>query len=204
MQMVQRIREFLVFAFTNFGPIAVFYGANYFWGLKVAIGVSVLFSILDVGRRIYFRQPVTTLFKFSAAITLIFGAVDLYSQQSLMFKFEAAITNLFTGIFFCYSIFGKKTVIQEYYETGKNLKPMTRDRVAYFRLLTGVWVMYFFCKAGAYLWIALHYSLEQGVLVRTVLGTGSFYAMLFASIIGSKKIFPMLKRLGVLPQAETG
>ncbi len=96
----------------------------------------------------------------------------------------------------------EKTVIQDFYEKGENPKPVTRDRAAYFRLLTAAWVLYFLAKAGAYFWIARHYSLERGLLLRTIVGSGSFYAMLFISIAGSKKIFAALKGRGLLPEGR--
>ena len=64
-------------------------------------------------------------------------------------------------------------MIQEYYENTKDPKPLTRDRVAYFKILTGVWVAYFFAKAVAYAWVAGRYTLEQGLVIRTLLGSGT-------------------------------
>ena len=198
-RMGQKIRALTIFVFNNFGPLVVFYGANHFFGLKPAIACSAVFSILEIGFKLYRKAKITTLFKFSAVMTLIFGAVDLYSRRSFLFKYEASITNIFTAFFFGSTLVAEKSVIQDFYEKGKDPKPMTRDRVAYFRLLTSVWVLYFLLKAGAYFWIARHYSLEQGLAIRTIAGSGSFYAMLFVSIAGSKKIFPALKSFGLFP-----
>jgi hypothetical protein len=50
--------------------------------------------------------------------------------------------------------------------------------------------------------MASNMSLEEGFLARTILGSASFYALLFISIVGSKKIFPLMKQWGLLPEAE--
>jgi intracellular septation protein A len=184
----------------NFGPIIVFYGVNHFYGLQMAIIASTVFSIAEIILKYRRGAKVTPLFKFTAAITLLFGCVDLYAQQSILFKYESVATSLVMGVFFASSIFGGKSVIQEYYEAQKDQRPVTADRVAYFKLLTGAWVVYFALKAAAYYWVASNYSLEQSLVIRTILGTGTLYAMLFVSIFGSKKIFPFLKKHRLLPE----
>lgn len=199
---MEKLRALAGFAFENFGPILVFYGINHFYGLKAAIVASTLCSVAEIAHKIRRKEKLTSLFKFSALMTLVFGAVDLYSQQSFLFRYEPCVTNIFTGTFFGASLFSNKTVIQEFREKSGDAKPMTRDRVAYFKLVTLVWTAYFFAKASAYCWMASNMSLEQGMILRTVLGTASFYALLFVSIVGSRRIFPWMKRMNLLPAAE--
>jgi len=202
--MKQKLGALVRVLFENFGPILVFYGVNHFYGLKLAIIASTVYSLSEITLKHFRGTKLTPLFKFSAAITLIFGCVDLYAQQSFLFKYESVATNIMTGVFFAASLFGgKKTVIQEYYEAQGNSKPMTRDRVAYFKYLTSAWVIYFVLKAAAYFWIASNFSIEQSMIVRTILGSGTLYLMLFISIVGSKKIFPLLKQYRLLPEAES-
>ena len=196
--MTPKIRAALYFLYSNFGPLIVFYGVNHFWGLKPAIAASTVFSILEIAIKVYRKERITGIFKYSAIMTLVFGAVDLYAQQSFLFKYESTVTNLFTAFFFGSTIFAEKTILQDYYEKSKNSKPMTADRVAYFKILTGVWVFYFVAKACAYFWIARHFTIEQSLLIRTLVGSGSLYVMLFISIFGSKKMFPLLSQWGVL------
>jgi intracellular septation protein A len=192
----------LQFIYDNFAPLIIFYGINHFWGLKPAIIVSTLFSFFDIVLKLYLRQPITGIFKFTATITLIFGVIDLYAQQSFLFKYEASVSNIFTAMFFAYSLIANKSILQEFYEKRSDAKAMTSELAIYFRLLTSVWVIYFLLKATAYFWIARNYSLEQGLLIRTILGSGSFYVMLFVSILGSKKIFPFLLKTGIISVRE--
>ncbi len=195
-----KIASALRFFFGNFGPLIVFFAVNHFAGLKPAIVVSTIFSLAEIALKLHRGEPITLIFKFTAGITLIFGLVDLYAQHSFLFKYESVVTNLMTGMFFAATLFAQKSILQEYYEKSGNPKPMTPDRVAYFRLLTIAWVAYFFIKAGAYLWIARRYSLERAMVIRSIAGSGSLYAMLFISIVGSRKIFPLLKKWKLLPE----
>jgi intracellular septation protein A len=200
---MDKFRTLAKIAFENFGPVLVFYAVNHFYGLKPAIAASILYTTAEIISKVSKNKKLTSLFKFSAIMTLVFGAVDLYSQQIFMFKYEACVSNVFTGLFFGASLFSEKTVLQEFREKSGDSKPVTRDRVAYFKILTAVWTIYFFAKASAYFWMASHMSLEKGLLIRTLLGSMSFYALLLISIFGSKKLFPLMKKWNLLPNSET-
>jgi len=57
---------------------------------------------------------------------------------------------------------GPRTLIQEFEEKRTGAAVVRRDLVAYFRLLTWAWTLYFLAKTAAYLWLARAYGLEQG------------------------------------------
>ncbi len=95
-----------------------------------------------------------------------------------MIKYVACVTNIITRLFFGASLFSEKTVLQEFREKNGEIKTITSDRIVF------------------------QMSLEQGLFVRTVLGSTSFYAMLFISIVGSKKFFPLMKKWNPLPPSE--
>jgi intracellular septation protein A len=200
MNMGQKSSAIAKFIFGNFGPLIIFYGVNHFYGLKPAIALSTLYSFGEIAYKVYRKERITNLFKFSASITLVFGVIDLYAQQSIVFKFESTVTNILTGLFFAASVFGDKTLLQEFYEQRKDAKTVKPELAAYLRFLTWVWVVYFFLKAAAYFWIAQHYTIEQGLLIRIVVGSGSFYALLAISIFGSKHLFHLLKKFGFFKQ----
>lgn len=199
------LRSVVALAVDNFGPLIVFLAVDRLWGLKPAIAASVAFSAFEIARKLSRGEPTTLLFRFTAAMTLVFGTVDLYAQRSFLFKYEACATNVLTGFFFGATLLDRKSILQEYYEKRPDAKPLTADRVVYFRWLTVAWVVYFLVKAAVYLWLARTFSLERAAEIRSTAGAASFYAMLFVSIAGSKKIFPAIKRLGLLPDpgAET-
>lgn len=198
--MINYFKKFLIFAVNNFGPMMVFFMINRFFGLKIAIIATLITTVLEVAYKIRFKKEFTTIFKFTLAMTFVFGAVDLYLKNSMLFKYEATFTNVITGLFFGSTLFfGKKAIIQDFYEKTPNAKPITPVTEAYFKLLTKLWVLYFFMKAAAYSWVAGNYTIEQGFFIRMLLGTGSFYLMMFFSTVVGRKMWPMLKKWGLLP-----
>lgn len=184
------------FAFLNFGPILVFYLANSCFGLQIAVLSSVIWIMAEVSYYLFKKKPISPFFKFSAAITLVFGCVDLFLQRSLLFKYEAALSNAMVGVFFLLSLRGEKPIILQFAEAqGRISKELTPELKYYFKFLTVVWSLYSFVKAGVYIWIASNYSLEQGLIFRGVVGNASFYALLFVSIFGSRQIIFILRKL---------
>lgn len=199
---MEKLKKLAKVILENFGPVLVFYGVNTISGLKPAIAASTLYSVGEIASKVRKKEKLTSIFKYSAVMILTFGGVDLCFQQSFLFKYEASMTNLLVGLFFGASLFSEKTIIQEFYENTDNTKPTTRDRVVYFKFLTTVWVTYFFVKACAYYWMSSRVSMKQGLVLRAIIGSASFYAMLFVSILGSKTIFPWMKKWNLLPAAE--
>ena len=194
--MISKAAAVLKFMFVNFGPVVVFYSVNHFSGLQVALILSTVYSIAEIAFRLWRKEKITRLFKFSVAVTLVFGFIDLLAQQSFLFQYEASVTNVFTGIFFALSVFGEKSLLQEFYEQRKTAKIVTPDLADFFRFLTCVWVVYFFAKAVVYFWAAQNMTLEQGLIFRTAIGSMSFYLMLALSIFGSRPIFRGMKGFG--------
>src|SRR4051812_1746654 len=113
--MFQKMKTFFGFAVENFGPLILFACVNHFWGLKPAIGVAILSSFVEIVRKFYRKKPISVLFKFTSAMTVIFGAINLYAQHSFLFQYEATVTNLLTAAFFAASTFGEKAVLEEFY-----------------------------------------------------------------------------------------
>jgi intracellular septation protein A len=197
-----KFQSILAFVINNFGPLLVFYAVNHLYGLKIAIASTVLFTIIEIVYRWRRKEKTTAIFKYSAFMSLVFGAVDLYADQSFLFKYEACVTNLLTAGVFVSSLWSERSIIHDFYEKQTDAKPVSSAMMIYFRWVTLVWVAYFVLKAGAYFWIADHYSLEQGLLIRVILGTASFYALLAISILGGRPIFKALQSKGLLPQDE--
>lgn len=198
-----RALSFLGFALSNFGPILVFYVANHFFGLKTAVASSIVWTLFEIASHRLRKKPLTTFFKFSAAITLVFGLIDLYLQRSLLFKYEAALSCAMVGAFFAGSLWSEKPIIRQFAEAqGRISSELNPDSEYLFKFLTVIWTIYQFSKAGFYAWIASRYSLEEGLAIRTTLGTASFYALLAISIFGAKQIKSALGRLRLLPSTR--
>lgn len=181
-------------------PLLVYYAANHFYGLKWAVITSVVWSVAEI---LYFRikrRQISSLFKYSLAITIVFGAVDLYLPTPVFIKYESAVTNVLTSIFFVLPIFnGKKTVMQEFAERRWQTKgitmDITRDHILFFNVSTAVWAGYFFAKACIYCWVANNYTLEESLIIRTVFGNVTFYSLLLANIYFGNQIRMLMAKL---------
>jgi intracellular septation protein len=191
------------FLFSNFGPILVFYFANHFWGLKIAVGSSIIWTAGELIYNKINKRKTTVFFLFAAAITVGFGLIDLYLQQTLFFKYEASLTSFVVGVYFATTLLGEKTLIQEFAQSqGRVGSEITLDQEYYFRFLTVTWALYQFAKAGAYFWLASRVSLEEGLVIRAILGNATFYLLLAASIFGAKTIKGVLGNLKMLPSTR--
>lgn len=200
---MQKMVGLLKFLFSNFGPLLVFYVTNHFYGLKIAIVASVVWTFAEVVHHLVKKKPISMFFKFSAGITIVFGLVDLYLQKSFLFKYEATLSNIMVGVFFACSLFNKKPIIREFAEAqGQIPKELSPDSEYYFKFLTVVWSGYSFAKAIGYFWIASRYSLEEGLAIRVVIGNVTFYSLLAVSIFGSKQIKFILAKLKMLPSTQ--
>jgi len=201
---MKKIGGLIGFLLLQFGPILVFYGANHFYGLKAALIASTIWTAGEIAFQVARKKPLSTFFKFSAAVTLVFGSLDVYLRRSVFFRYEAALTNVLVGIYFASTLFGEKPLIQEFAESQgllANLE-LTSDRKYYFKFLTVMWSAYEFLMAGFYIWVASNYTLEQGLAIRGVVGNATFYGLLFISIFGAKSIKQVLGKLRLLPSSQ--
>lgn len=200
---MEKLKGVAIFLYKNFGPLIVFYIANHFWGLKTAILVSLVFTVIEVVQLKASKKEITTFFKFSVAMALVFGVLDLTLENAFFYKIEASITNLFTAFFFGITLFQPKPLIQQFAEQqGRTSKDQSEDKTFFFRLLTMVWTFYFIIKATIYLWINLNSDVEQGLIVRAIIGNVSFGIMLFVSIGLARPIWNLLVQLKVMPSAR--
>jgi intracellular septation protein A len=183
---------------SELGPMIAFYVANHFWGLKPAIALSLTLCAAETFRRLYRGERLSTLFKYSSAMTLAFGIVDLIAQHSFLFRYEASVTNFMTAAFFAGSLRGGKSVLGEFYGKKKDSQPMTPERILFFRWLTCMWVAYFVAKSAAYAWIGARMDIEQALIVRVLVGSASFYALLAFSIFRGRKVYDFLNARGWL------
>lgn len=201
---MERIKDIGLFLYKNFGPLIVFYIANHFWGLKSAIAFALIFTVAEIIHYKIAEKEITTFFKFSLTMTFIFGILDLTLDNAFFYKIEATVTNLFTAILFGITLFQPTPLVQQFAEQqGRTSKDQSMDKTFFFRLLTFVWTIYFIVKAALYLWINLNSDVEQGIIVRAVVGNISLAIMLFVSIGLARPIWNLMVRLKIMPSART-
>jgi intracellular septation protein A len=195
MQFIRLLR----FAFDEFGPLLVFWSAVRFADIKTAIIVSTAWSIGQISYKIYKKERFTNFFKFSAAMTVVFGILDTWMTTPVFFKYESVFTNIVTGIYFAMTLRTNKSFIQEWVEKKNGTSMENRNAILRCQILTLVWTQYFFAKAAYYFYVASNYSLEEAILIRSTVGTVSFYALLGVSIVFGKRILTFFQTRGLLP-----
>jgi intracellular septation protein A len=199
---MKAITGFLRFVIADFGPLIVFWTADWLFGLRAAIGATVVFALLDALYRIWRRLPVTRIYVLSTTLAIVFGAIDLMAASPFMLRYEAVITNLAFGAFFVAGSRGEKSLIQELAEKRRAEPiPNRPDVRRFFQLFTLFWAGYFFLKAAVYLWLGEILPLEQAMALRGIIGGVSLAAMIALSFQG-QRLFFFCRWLGILPRVE--
>jgi intracellular septation protein A len=191
----------------EFGTLIVFYSVNHFYGTKTAIMASLIWAMVEVIVLRIHGQKMGSLFKYSLAMALTFGLVDLSLESPVLIKYESTITNMMTGIFFALTMRkDQKPIIQEFGEKrfsskGQSLE-LTPERLFFFRVCTGFWAAYFIIKAIFYGWVARNYSIEESLVIRTTVGNITLYGLMFINIYFAKKIRIVLTKLRTFSEAR--
>jgi intracellular septation protein A len=197
-----RLGPVLRFAIAELGPLIVFTVLAAILGTKAAIVGTIAFIAADAFRRYYWHISATRLYVFSSVLTLMFGAIDLFSSTPFMLKYEAVITNLATGAAFVIGARGAKPMLQELAEKQQNtIFPEGADVRRFFQLFTMLWAIYFFAKAAFYYWLGSIMPFTQAIALRSIVGSVSLALMIFLSTTQGRRLFALCRRLGLLPEA---
>jgi intracellular septation protein A len=167
------MKKLMLYFFTDFGPLVAFYAFKFLFDLKVAIALSMVFTVVYVSYRWFKKLEISTFLIFSSVLTLVFGGLDLYSENLFFMKFESAVTSLFFAVFFGLTLFGgRQPIIMDFAERQGRVRPeeIDADLTFFFQVLTCIWVAYFVLKSLLYFYIGHAYSLEQGLAFRVVFG----------------------------------
>jgi intracellular septation protein A len=190
----------------DFGPLILFWALDLALGIKPAIAGSVLYILGDCAWRWRRGLPFSRVYRLSAALTVVFGGLDLLSATPFMLKYESVVTNVFTGLVFVWGARGPRPMVLELAEQrrGEPL-PQRVDIIRFFQLFTLLWAAYFFIKAGFYLVVATTLPMTQAMLLHSVVGSGSMALMAVFSVTQGRRLFTLCQRLRLLPRvAETG
>lgn len=200
---MDRIKRLFIFIFSNFGPLVGFYLTNQIWGLKAAVLASVILVVAEFFWLKSKKEKISSFFYFSSTLVIVFGMLDLSIQEPFFIKFEATLTNLFFAVFFGISLFKEKSIVQEFAETQKRTSTeQSQDKKFFFKLFTIFWCLYFVVKAVFYLWLNFNTSLNEGLLLRLVIGKISFWIMMFISIGLPRYIWSFLEKMKLFPSQK--
>jgi intracellular septation protein A len=198
--MLERVAATLRFVLSEFGPLIVFLLLNWRFGIKLAIAGTIAFVVIDGVRRLWMHVQFTRIYLLTGALTIVFGAVDLFAASPFMLKYEAVITNVATGLVFAAGARGEKPLLQQFAEQRQGEPfPDRPDVRRFFELFTLAWACYFLLKAAVYLWMGAVLPLASAVAWRSLVGGLSMAAMLVVSITQGRRLFFLCGRLGLLP-----
>jgi intracellular septation protein A len=200
---MSRVVGVLKFVAAEFGPLLVFWLLALTVGLKTAIVGSLAVMIGDGLWRWRRGVAFTRLYKLTSGLTLIFGAIDLFSAQPFMLKYESVISNLAISGMFVVGAFGAKPMLQEFAEKRQGEAfPDSASVRRFFQIFTLFWGGYFFCRAALYFWLAWTLPMTLAMAWRTGLGGASLGVMIVVSVTQGRRMFFLLRRLGWLPAEE--
>ncbi len=183
--------------------VILFWTLLWLFGLKVAIAASIVFVVIDSTRRLITRAGFPALYLLTSGLTLVFGAIDLYSKTPFMIKYEAVITNLVIAVTFALGTRGEKSMIQKVAEQQvKEGFPDRADIRAFFKLMTWAWALYFVLRATLYFWMGQVMPIERVLQIRPIIGFASLAVMMVLSFFLGEKLFHLAQRLGLVPRVE--
>ncbi len=191
----------LVFTAENLAPLIAFLVLSHFYGLKIAIAGTVAYSVIDIVRRLWFKQDIPKLYWVSAGMTVGFGTIDLFAETPIMLRFESVISNCVTaGIFFA-GAGGKVSMMQEIVEKKRGEPFRNRpDLRRFFAYMTLAWAIYFLVKAMVYLGAGLLLPLDALMEIRLVFGNVSLGLMILLTATQGRRLYWFLHARGLLPE----
>jgi intracellular septation protein A len=180
----------------DFGGIAVFYALMYTAGLKAAIAGTLVFVAIDAVRRRVHKLGFPKIYIMSTTLAIVFGLIDIFAKTPFMLRWEGVLTNVAVGGFFLAGLRGKP-VFQELAEqqSGQIFDDPHMRRL--FRVMTLLWAVYFFAKAGFDVWTGLTMPLARALAVRQVVGLVGMGAMVLVTI-QAERFLRFLTRKGLV------
>lgn len=197
-----QLRRFVRFLFTDFGPLIAFWLFYAAFGIRAAIGATIVYVVCDFTYRLMRGRRFTRIYLLSSTLAIVFGVIDLLAANPFMLRYEAVVTNFATGLFFVAGAHGAKPLVQEFAEQRQGPLPDRADVRRYFQLFTYAWAVYFFLKAAAYFVIGQAFPLATAMAIRSLLGGISLAIMIVGSAVLGRRGFFLMQRLGWLPRVE--
>jgi hypothetical protein len=94
-------------------------------------------------------------------------------------------------------------MLQELAEQRQNESfPEGPDFRRFFQIFTLLWALYFFVKAAFYYWLGMILPLTEAMALRSTVGSVSLGLMMFLSATQGRRLFMLLRRVGLVPYIE--
>ena len=183
----------------NIAPALVFYIVNHFFGLRPAILTTLVFTAIEIARLRIQKKPITKLFIFTVAMTLVFSTLDLIFAKGLFVRLEPVVTNIVSAGTFIYMAYNPSMLLEAIAEMGRAELFKHPDHIFIVRLNMVLWAIYLLGKAAVYYQYNMHHSIEKDLAFRMIIGNASLAAMAIISIVFSRFAYKLLLRLHLMP-----
>jgi uncharacterized membrane protein len=189
----------------EFLPLIGFLLIESLWGVHKAILGLVIITLMTLVGFHVFNRKITRIFMFSAVLSIVMGSIDFFLGTSEIIKYEAVFTSLVTGVFFGLTL--AKNQVPMLQELALKQGTLTEDQLnpkmrRYLWLMTAVWTGYFVTKATAYVFLAIFFTFKEGVYIRMIAGSLSFYILFLITIFGGRHLFGLFDRMNMLEPAS--
>lgn len=187
----------------NFGALILFQLTKHFLELKWAIAISMVYAVAEILWLKSRGRKVSPFMLFSLGVVLAFGGLDLWLANEFFMKLESGLMNLMIAGVFGISLFREKSVVEELAESqGRISSEKSPDKTFFFRFITTIWFLYYILRAVLFTWINFNVADGESLIVKTFLGTASFYVLLAASLGLSHQLWQLLLKLRLMPSTR--
>ncbi|MEO5970916.1 MAG: septation protein IspZ [Bdellovibrionia bacterium] len=176
------------YVLTNFAASIVFYLTFHKLGAKAAIGLAIFVTGLQLLFHYLKRQRPTIFFIISTVFIILFGGIDLFISTPRFFRLEPFVQNfaIASGLFFTY--LARVPMLSRFaVDLPMNFRPKQELPLQYYRKLTLILIVYLYVKALVFLLLAFIVDLGSLILLRSILGGGSLFALFLGEFFYRKK-----------------
>lgn len=161
----------------------------------------IVFMAGDGLRRWYCGLGFPRVWWLFNGLALVLAITDLIVVAWLPAAYEPIPASLVFAVVFALGASGRRPIVQEIAEQrrGAPFPPERHDLRAFFRLYSWIWALYFFIRAGLYLWFAHNLSPERAHALENMIGPVSLFVMIMSSFRG-QALFQLAQRAGLLGQ----
>lgn len=172
------------FAFLNFATPVIFYVAFEKGGAKLAIGFAILTTLIQVIAHRISRARFSPFFVLSSGFTVGFGLLDLFLASPRFFRLEPFFHNLVLASILWGSLGTRYCLMQKLvFALPARVRPERSEGFdSYLRKVTWVWIIYLYSKAFFFLYLAYQVDLGKLIILRSVVGGGSLWALILGEM----------------------
>jgi intracellular septation protein A len=175
------------YVLTNFAASIVFYLAFHELGAKVAIGLAVFVTGLQLLFHYLKRQRPTIFFIISTVFIMTFGGVDLFIPSPQFFRLEPFFQNFAIASFLLFTYLARVPMLSRFaVDLPARFRPKQVLPPQYYRKITLVFIVYLYVKAVLFLFLAFVVDLGLLILLRSIIGGGSLLALFVGEIFYRK------------------